>query len=299
MDSNFDWKSAISKVSNNLVTKKKVSSKNNKVVKDASWMENADAMRLVRSIKDAYDKGHSEPREFDGYLHPSQLYDACVVKEFFIRTTDIDVFDTFNFYSNLMALAGTAAHDYFQSNIFGPTKLLIGGWKCGNCSNLIVEDGAMPDKCNTCGSMKIKYVEKVLLDESIKVTGKVDGVLELDDNVLLEMKTRSDATFNKPLKPHTKELLQANLYMYLLDLKRCFFVFINRNTYDFEIHIVERDAVRVAKALDKIDVINNAVKSGNPPLKGGKIARKCRKKDSGVARNCPFFNICWNGEFCE
>lgn len=281
MNDKFSWDTAI-------VRKKS---------KKPEWMKEKSQELLMKSIIELFEKKSKRVRKFEDFYHPSQIYDMCVLQEYYRRKYKVDSVDETDFFMRLMAGAGTAAHKHFQEHVFGPAKVLVGSWTCAKCGNDLGEDCLMPDKCMFCGAYRphILYKEIEVLDKELKIRGRVDGVLALEEDCLLEMKTKGDKSFDSISKPTRKELFQVNIYMHLLDLNECMFTYINRDSYDFKFIVAKKDASIVNEVLTKIDTIETAVQNDEVPRKeDGKPFRRCRKCSSKVAQNCPFNEECWS-----
>jgi len=267
-----------------------------KKVKKPDWMKEKSQEILMKSVVHLFNEKNKRIKKFEDYYHPSQVYDMCILQEYYRRTYKVDSIDESDFYMRLMAGAGTAAHKHFQEHIFGPAKVLVGSWTCSRCANDIGTDCLMPDSCSFCGATRphILYKEVDVLDEKLKIRGRVDGILALDEDCLLEMKTKGLIAFQKITKPSRKELFQVNIYMHLLNLNECMFTYIARDSYDFKFIVAKKDASIVNEVLHKIETIEIAIGKGEPPRKDdGKPFRRCRKCDSGTARACPFHEECW------
>lgn len=283
MSSSFSWDTAISR---------KKSSK-------PEWMEEKSQELLMKHVVDLFDAKNKRIREFEDYYHPSQLYDMCILQEYYRRKYKVDSVDESDFYMRLMAGAGTAAHKHFQEHIFGPAQVLVGSWSCARCGKVLGKDCIMPNECSFCGAVRpyIIYDEIRVEDKKYKIRGKVDGILSLDKDYLLEMKTKGSNAFKKIEKPSRKELFQVNTYMHLLGLDECMFVYISRENYDFKFIVSKKDSSVVNEVFTKIETIERALVKGEPPRKkDGKPFRRCRKCNSATAKQCPFNEECWELE---
>ena len=272
---------------------------NRKKSKRPEWMKEKSQEVLMKSVLDLFEEKNKRIKSFEDYYHPSQIYDMCILQEYYRRIYKTDSVDESDFYMRLMAGAGTAAHKHFQEHIFGPAKVLIGDWHCANCANAIGTDCAMPDKCTFCGARRpnIIYKEVDVLDKKLKVRGRADGILALEEDCLLEMKTKGLTAFPKVTKPSRKELFQVNIYMHLLELDECMFVYISRDNYDFKFIPTKKDPSVVNEVLNKIETIETAFQDKEVPRKDdGRPFRRCRKCDSANAKKCPFSDECWELE---
>lgn len=91
-------------------------------------------------------------------------------------------------FSPSVAAEGNEIHDRYQK-AFAKLGILVGDWKCLVCDHRWWAQS--PAHCAGCGSHLIRYAEVPLLDESIRLLGHGDGLLNLDQRGtwLLEIKS--------------------------------------------------------------------------------------------------------------
>lgn len=244
-----------------------------------------------------------ELRPFDDYYHPSQIYDMCPVAEFWVRIRRPEnLIREPQFGLNLMAAAGTAAHDYFQNGVFGPAKLLWGTWKCTNCT-AVYRDTLLPDFCTDemCGCNRLQFVEPAILNHAHKIRGHADGKFVIPESssdakkLMLEMKSKSAKAWPNYNKPSKKERVQGSIYLDCLGLDECAYVFICRDDYRYKIVIEEKKQDLVDQAYHTIDSIEECVAAGKPDSVL-MCQRKCGSAKTAKARQCAFKHECWGAK---
>ena len=238
-------------------------------------------------------------KPFDDYYHPSQLYDMCPVAEFWLRIRrPAFLVEEPRMPLSMMAHAGTQAHNFFHNEVLGPAPVLWGTWECTKCG-AEMEKTFLPDQCqcSDCRCTRLQYVEPSVLSHEHKIRGHSDGYIRIDgfEDALLEMKSKSAETWKKTNAPNKRERIQGSLYMHFLDVPRCVYFFICRDTYQYKPIIEEKKEDLVDQVLGTIDAIERCVAAGevDPILT---CQKKCSSMKTTRARECPFRNDCWGKE---
>lgn len=161
---------------------------------------------------------------------------------------------------------GTALHSVFQELWLGPQKLLLGGWRCPRCGHVhgaaqgvtppfwVADPGAwvtpqssvlLPDECEKC---KLKwhpmdpfhYVEPWVVDTSLKIRGRTDGLLRLPAHYaeFLDIKTTSSLRYVRSA-PRPTDAAQLQWYMGLSDCRRGRLLYVNPGAEKVEEAMVE------------------------------------------------------------
>ena len=244
------------------------------------------------------------------FLNASELYSFCMREKCFIKSLSKDNIPSgeISQFSEFCRQFGTFYHSYLQG-IFGDLKILKGNWKCSKCDN-IYNFSYKPEKCK-CGSNNFSYQELSFFDKKYRVSGFIDGLvcknrlemtinnedwideLNPDNLSLIEIKTVDSITFENTkdinfVLSNLSWMWQANWYMFQLnkndiEVNSCYFMFLNRDTYDLNFVEVEYDLSIVKDIIQKIEVFWNYY-DGNviPPL--------CEKQF--CYKNCYFRNKC-------
>lgn len=134
------------------------------------------------------------------------------------------------------AAKGTAFHNVFQEQIFGPARILRGGWLCSGCGHIhgldpddeteVTSHGekftqkvtvkssiVMPQKCEACGmtpgwDCKFHYIEPMVYDLAIRVVGRIDGILLLDgEEWIIDIKTSKPPWNGVPYKEQGDQVI--------------------------------------------------------------------------------------------
>lgn len=125
-------------------------------------------------------------------------------------------------------------------------------------------------------------------------SGSCDGVAKIDDEwFLLEFKTHGDKSFKEFARHKVKECKpvhydQLQVYMHLLNLNKCVYMAINKNTDELYIEIVHRDNLSADIILDRAKSVIEA-ESGldMPRISESPLWWECRM--------CEFTHICNKG----
>ena len=130
----------------------------------------------------------------DEWLPVSRISTLCPRALVIADRLDLDLVDEWDAQARWRADRGTALHHVFQNLWLGPSKMLLGGWKCPKCAFVhgANENGEVwpatvvvcPDMCEKCGQKwrrqdPFTYVEPHSVDEQLRVRGRIDGLLRL------------------------------------------------------------------------------------------------------------------------
>lgn len=134
--------------------------------------------------------------------------------------------------------------------------------------------------------------EQPLRHESLNIKGSADAIIDLDgERVLIDFKTIKDYPFKLMLKGE-KELdktyrYQINLYMWLLGLKKSFFVFENKNDQTFHIEECEYDELIIDDIKERIEKLKQCINDKTMPEKEYDIDKDWQCK------YCSFKKLCY------
>ena len=160
---------------------------------------------------------------------------------------------------------GTFIHELLQNNWFGRSKALLGGWKCDDCGHIHgidIEDDTpigdghegndittdkvtllsaveMPDECEKCGMKRcwrhgFTYVEPMVYDLGLRVSGYVDGIIRVPHQNRLELidfKGTSKKALAQLRKrgPYLEHIIQVSWYLAMMKLKKGRIIYIARD----------------------------------------------------------------------
>jgi len=263
------------------------------VYEEPEWVKETPEETVEKAVTELMSK--PERRIFDDYYHPSRIHDMCPVAEFWLRIRRPPVLiEEPNLPLSLMAAAGTQAHNFFQDRVLGPAGILWGSWECPKCGAEF-EKTFLPGKCPECSCNRLQYLEPQVLSHEHKIRGHSDGIIRIPslDDMILEMKSKSRNTWEKTHAPNARERTQASIYMELLGVDKCVYLFICRDDYRYRAVIEDKREDLVENAFRTIDAIEECVAAGEPdPVI--MCQRKCSRKSTTRARECPFREECWS-----
>lgn len=148
----------------------------------------------------------------------------------------------------------------------------------------------------------------ILVAEEIPVTydsppieGTADGIIDIDGNRLIELKSISNEGFHYRklyMKPKDEHYRQAQIYMRCLDLDSGFVIYENKNNQEVLPIFIEKDDVFIDKLFKKYVNIYDAYLKGEIPARpykktsancsGCDLAEMCWREDEDVKINDPF-----------
>lgn len=181
---------------------------------------------------------------------------------------------------------GTALHRVVQEAWLGPMGVILGGWKCPACAKLhggtnewgITSQTAvpMPKACDGCGHKARKqepfrFVEPSSADQTLRVRGRVDGLLRLPGHgfEVLEIKTtgRLDKIREAPRPDH---VIQLHWYLDSERLQSGRLLYLDPGAKNIETcmreHLVAFDAKLMFREKEKIRVLREALSEKSRPV---------------------------------
>lgn len=90
-----------------------------------------------------------------------------------------------------------------------------------------------------------------------------------------------------------KAVIQANLYMHLLELNHAIILIENKNTQDFRVWVTEYNRALALPLVQRAYSVKGAIVRAR---KGQLASRVCESPDSPLARKCPLKGICFREE---
>lgn len=205
---------------------------------------------------------------------------------------------------------GHSIHEKFQQALWLDGSL-IGEWKCLICHHLW--EAQAPSRCESCVSPFIKYNEVPILDPSIRLLGRGDGLVNVDRPapVLFEAKTIGLGTFrmevpglyrqytNKELsitqlwaavrRPFPSHLRQGNLYLRALGLKTAVFI------YEFKANQAQREFVVQYNPAIIADVVEGAAAVKHALDTETSVRRPdwAEDEETKTCKKCVYRKTCW------
>jgi hypothetical protein len=128
---------------------------------------------------------------------------------------------------------GNAVHYWYQNYYLGQMGILKGKWRCGNCNAVIGTDPKpefRPKKC-VCGNTSVwNYEECHVYSKEWDVTGKVDGILDIDGKpYVLDIKTSDPDLFKKMKSPWLSAEFQVQVYLWLTGIKDGVLLYVDKS----------------------------------------------------------------------
>lgn len=229
----------------------------------------------------------------------------------------------FNFYrpkqdkiepaTQLIMDVGTEFHKVLQNKVLGRMQILWGNWKKDN----EIKEGFHPDPADDSW----EYIEQKLFNKEYNLSGHIDGLISLtrikfiNDNknlykfhfdsvnkeiknidpgelALLDMKLVNQRNFSLAQTEEVPSFykMQGALYMWMLGLKKEYFLYGERENMSLLGKIYEFEPAVLEEALKKITVTNNQFIVGEPTNE----FRFCRTPSDKRAKKCPHAEECFN-----
>lgn len=228
----------------------------------------------------------------DMWFSPSQLASMCHRAYALAAYLEKPVAKDFDVTSRWRMDLGTGGHTVAQDLWVGPTKMLLGGWRCPSCSKVHGLDpddspvywrGGMrrekvtlksaeplPDVCRFCGfrpssAATFSFVEPLLYDEFYQVSGKCDGFLHpsIDAYEVVDFKFTS-SLYHVRLKPYVQHIIQLSWYMWMAKVYRGRIIYIDRTAKNFRDawveHSVEFDDYFMDSERRMLNDLRNCIK---------------------------------------
>lgn len=211
--------------------------------------------------------------------------------------------------------AGHAAHNWWQSRIFGEMGILHGIWQCSKCGGV---HGAaddlikMPEACGFCGkgrhaiwfkeasitvpaSKVLGVKEESLTDlekELYRIVGHYDGmfVIKGHPNMVAELKSEDPELWKRRQGPESAHIVQGLLYAYASGVDYVAIVYINKSSYDLKTYRVGGPKKVFRDKAKDIRAVKKAVDAVKPET----LDRACPDAKHQRAKKCPFREICFS-----
>lgn len=129
--------------------------------------------------------------------------------------------------------------------------------------------------------------EVPVINEDLFINGSTDGVLSLEEDYLLEIKSMMSFQFSKLTTPVEDHVFQASLYATVLGIKNIVFLYINKDSGEFKEYIVKTSKPLVREAVQIISDVKKAVEEKTAPN------RVCLNEYTNVALACPYRDTCF------
>lgn len=206
---------------------------------------------------------------------------------------------------------GTAFHTMEQQNYFGPSGQVLGRWECLNCGRIIEEPQTHPtNSCNNVAEIRNHrgkiirrrpcreygqwiYLEVRVHNEKLGIHGKVDLLVRTTDGllVIVDIKTMNQDRWQKLDAPAGKDVVQLQIYMWLLDAAYGILRYVNKGEQKSKPkhYCIERDPITEAHVTEYIGTVNELVSQG----RWEDISGICNKKTQVRAKRCPFSILCF------
>ena len=137
--------------------------------------------------------------------------------------------------------------------------------------------------------------EQPLRHEALNIKGSADAIIDIDgERILIDFKTIKNYPFDL-MKKGSKELdktyrYQINTYMWLLGLKKSFFVFENKNTQDLHVEPCEYDEEIIDDIKDRIERLHKCIEDKAPP-------EKEYEPSNWHCEYCSFNKLCYGPDY--
>ena len=175
-----------------------------------------DKFKLTRAIE--LRTGKTEPARGYKNLHASDLTkaDFCPRKFVLVRHHNVKLKD--DYISTPLRMTFDEGNDKqarINNDYLGDT--MWGFWHCNHCY-LRVGFSKRPALC-TCGAQDYSYDETFVRHTQSILGGNIDGIVELDANVLtpIEIKIMAQADFIKLKAPLVEHRIRTKLYLHLIE----------------------------------------------------------------------------------
>lgn len=223
--------------------------------------DNIEEDELMKLFFDFYLKMYADKKRTKGVFHPSGINSACERATYyeFIGAEESDTF---------VVRHSPQTQRIFDSGTWWHTYIQMLLWKSG----ILIKSEA-----------KVRNVRR-------KLSGHADGVIRLNVDTLLEIKTMNSFSFARgKFKPVPAHETQAGVYARELGLTQICFIYINKDTSELCVHIVPINNKYVDAAYDKMDSILSAVKTKKVPPR-----LVCKDEDSKAALSCSYCSLCFS-----
>jgi len=264
----------------------------------------------IRRYLEVEDAAHNEDRD-TAHLHASEICksDWCPRSSWY-RITGVPADTKAKRGNVLIYREGHDIHDRHQGALWKAGRL-SGEFKCLDCG--LIWWATSPDSCPSCDCVHLKYWEVPIEDESIRLLGRGDGIVEgtAVGPVLLEVKSIGLGTIRievpgvyrdfetkemslyelwgaikRPFPSHVRQIM---LYMRALGLKHCIALY--QNKWDQGLK-----AFHVRYLPNTIEPIITQCKTVVEALENGSVVRRpewAEDEKTKACKECPYRRTCW------
>jgi CRISPR/Cas system-associated exonuclease Cas4 (RecB family) len=217
---------------------------------------------------------------------------------------------------------GTALHEWWQEQYFGPMQVLKGKWRCPACGYVTSKMQTMPTHPHYCHegtedadgtpheaasdpiafghNRSWKFDEVPVKSEEWGIVGHSDGIYILgkgtlaEEDVVLDIKTAGPSFWAGGARPYPSNIFQLNIYMWLLGKTKGVLLYVDKgacstNDVGCAEVIVDYNDTHRKDACAKIDLYRKAVEKKRLP---GRLAT-CEFRPNGAkAKKCPYRKQC-------
>lgn len=249
--------------------------------------------RLVRKFGGMREVGYDE------YVRASEVYEVCPREEVIVYLNGVVRRREVGVKTGLSFFFGEVMHDALRDRILNDFGgfVLLGKWECRVCKRLHGDENKpirRPSVCSGCKNSDFRYVELEYRDDSLRLRGEVDGIIEDESGVrhLLEIKVVSNSFFKYLLNTFSlRYYYQIQAYFYLTGLSSCKVVLVNRDSdgEDDMVAVLEvvRDDVVIDEIVMKARLIVGGIARGMYP------SGVCSSPSDKRAKSCPVADICF------
>lgn len=224
------------------------------------------------------------PLKVGGSVRSSGIATLCPREEVLAALHDITRTEIQSADDMLLLSLGSDFHSKLQDEILPYVGVLYGEWKCKECVKVYGGKGRKkvlepatdlilkPEKCTRCESVDFTYVEQLLEDSEVHITGHMDGFIRVpfrEDLGVFEGKSISPrgAADIKEV-PKIDHEVQVQLYMWLTGLSWAIILYWDKGTYGLNgitEHFVERDDALIGTVRETIRSIWSGIEGGPLP----------------------------------
>lgn len=131
---------------------------------------------------------------------------------------------------------------------------------------------------------------EVKINDPVPIRGHADGILDWNGHRLYELKSINSNRFEfrrMYKKPDEKTYLQAQMYLYSLNLNVGIVIYENKNTQEVLMFEIEKDDAVIQKELRRLTKIYNMYKED-------KLPARPYKRESDNCSQCDLERYCWD-----
>lgn len=272
---------------------------------------------VTQRLLDVFERLHEAPSSHDdGWHHPSSI--ARSPHPFFCeRSLALQAHypgsrEEFSSTLEFVWKIGTAVHDIVQ-DLLGKARVLWGKWRCKKCKavtsgfrpryqcpcsasceeNCIWPMGFESRECGLCPlGVQYDYMEHEVESREYLVRGHFDGLLRLERDSLLEIKTINTREFGFLQRPKPEHVLQARIYDLLGPrTENIVMLYIDKGGNDPPKEFkVEQDNAEVMALLRRLKRYNRERESGKLFLR----VSSCTSTSCPRAKRCPVAQHCFS-----